>query len=105
MGRPPRSDIDAAIPGVKNSNSQRCGRPKTKQSNPVAGFDTGYAKAAESDDARAKQRGRVQVVKARGQGIGEVRSRNGILSVTPIYAVAGECRSVAEVFKTPPAVR
>jgi len=85
---------------VQNGDRQMCGSAKAKQTYPLAGFHSSYAKAAETNDASAKQWRGVQIVHCLRKRKNEVGMGHGVFSVTTIDCVAGKSWRIAEIFQS-----
>ena len=78
--------------------AERGGGSEAEEADAFAGLGSGYAEAAEADDAGAEQWGDVGVVERGREGVDEVRAGEGVLGVASVDGVAGEGGVVAEIF-------
>jgi hypothetical protein len=81
------------------------GGSEAEEADSFAGFDPGYAQAAESDDAGAEQGRDVGVIEGGRQGEGEAGADEDVLGVASVDGVARKDGVVAEVFFAAEAVR
>jgi hypothetical protein len=93
-------DEDLALPGLEHGQSEVGGGSEAKQADSLAALDSGDAKAAESDDSGAEQRGGLEVVEGIRERDGEIGTGDGVLGIAAVDGVAGEDGRVAEVFVT-----
>ena len=80
------------------------GSAEAEQSHPFAGLHARHAQAAKTDDPRAEQRSRLQIIETRGQRKYKIGARPRVFGVTAIHRVAGKGGRIAEVLHARPAV-
>src|SRR5579859_1262230 len=97
MGLTTRRNVNLAVPRAQDRNREMRGSAETKESNAVARLDVGYAQAAESDNARAEQWGRMQIVEHIRKRKNKVRASEGVFRVSAGNGVAGKGWRVAEI--------
>src|ERR1019366_3674045 len=80
------------------------GCAEAEESDAVAWLNAGYSQAAKANDARAEKWRGVQVVQFRRKLEHKIAARRGILRVTAVDGISGECRRIAKIFEATAAV-
>jgi len=66
----------------------------------IAVLDSGYTKAAKTNNARAQQRRSMEIVELKGKRKSKVGTNDCVLSVAAIYRITGKRWGIAEILHT-----
>jgi hypothetical protein len=65
-------------------------RTEAKQSHSLSVLDSGHAKAAKTNNARAQQRSGVEIIERTGKRKSKIGSHDGILRVSAIHGITSK---------------
>src|SRR2546430_16515557 len=104
MGRASRGNINRTTPRPQDRYRQMRRRAETKEPDPLSGFHAGYSQASEADNTCTKQRRGVQIVENIRKWEDERNPGHDKIGISSVHCVPGECRRVAKVFESAPAI-
>src|SRR5260370_23793078 len=94
-----RRSVDFHFPVPSHLNRHVRGCSETIEAQPSSGFDRREPQRSKSDDSGAKERCGLLVGKSLRNDVDKILGRDDVLGITPVHAVAGELRTVAQILR------